>query len=61
MCSWCSYIILNVSREQQYLHFNKPTDLIKNKLGSHEHRSMQMRDYLNHANACVECTALITA
>ncbi len=51
---------MNVSREQQYLHFNKPTDLIKNKLASHEYRSMQMRDYLNHAKACVDCNALIT-
>lgn len=51
---------MNVSREQQYLHFNKPTDLIKNKLTSHEYRSMQMRNYLNHAKACVDCNALIT-
>ncbi len=43
---------MNVSREQQYLHFNKPTDLIKNKLASHEYRSMQMRLFKSCKSLC---------
>lgn len=43
---------MNASREQQYLHFNKPTDSIKNKLSSHLHKSMPVRVFKSCKGLC---------
>jgi len=52
---------MNASREQQYLHFNKPTDSIMNKLSSHKHTSMPIRVFKSCKGLCgTYCTNYFT-